>query len=153
MPGVPARGLVGPALFLPDLGAKSRNEALREIVASAGAAASVEEPEEALRILLGRETLGTTAVGKGVAIPHGRSMVVPKPFLAFARSHRGVAWEAPDGEDVHLIFLLLAPDPLQWRKPYLEQLAQLARVTALARNRRRLLLAPDLETIRAILMG
>jgi mannitol/fructose-specific phosphotransferase system IIA component (Ntr-type) len=144
-------GLLVPALFLPDLGARIHKEALREIVAAARGA--VEGPDELLRILLDRETLGTTAVGKGVAIPHGRTMVVPKPFLAFARSLRGVPWKAPDGEDVHLIFLLLAPDTPQWRRPYLEHLARLAGVAAQVKNRKRLLSAPDLVTVQTILAG
>jgi mannitol/fructose-specific phosphotransferase system IIA component (Ntr-type) len=146
-------GLLVPALFLPDLDARILKEALREIVAAARDARAVEEPEELLRILLDRETLGTTAVGKGVAIPHGRTMVVPRPYLAFARSHQGVPWKALDGEDVHLIFLLLAPDTPQWRRPYLEHLARLAGVTAQVRNRKRLLSAPDLATVQAILAG
>jgi mannitol/fructose-specific phosphotransferase system IIA component (Ntr-type) len=151
--GKPSGGPLVPALFLPDLDALSHKEALREIVAAARAAGAVEAPEEALRILLDREILGTTAVGKGVAIPHGRSMVVPRPYLAFARSLRGVPWQAPDDEDVHLIFLLLAPDTPPWRGPYLEHLARLAAVGALIGNRKRLLSAPDLATVRAILAG
>lgn len=153
MPGTPAGGLLLPALFLPDLAARSHKDALREIVAAARDAGAAEEPQEPLRILLDREILGTTAIGKGVAIPHGRSMVVPKPYLAFARSLRGVPWQAPDDEDVHLIFLLLAPDTPQWRRQYLEHLARLAGVAAVARNRKRLLAAPDLETVHAILAG
>ncbi len=151
LPEAPAAGFPSPALFLGDLRAGTREEALSEMVDAAAAARAVEAPKEVLRILLDREILGSTGVGKGVAIPHARSLAVPKPLVAFARSQRGVGWEAPDGEDVRLIFLLLAPDVARWRKPYLEHLARLARAVAAAQSRRRLLLAPDLQTVQAIL--
>jgi PTS system nitrogen regulatory IIA component len=151
--GTRVAGFLTPEHFLPDLRAVNRLEALRELVDAVAAVRSIREPGGILRVLRDRETLGTTAIGKGVAIPHGRSLVVARPLLAFARSQHGVAWDAPDGEDVHLIFLLLAPDAPSSRTPYLEQLAQLARVVALARNRNRLRLAHDLDTVRAVLMS
>jgi mannitol/fructose-specific phosphotransferase system IIA component (Ntr-type) len=140
-------------LYIPDLAARTREEALRELVQAAAEAGAVSTPAQALRILRDREVLGSTAIGKGVAIPHARSIGVASPWAAFANSRRGISWEALDGGDVHLVFLLLAPDAPRWRKDYLQHLARLAQVAALAKNRRRLLLARDLAAVRAILAG
>jgi len=142
---------VGAPLLLLDLQGRTRADVLPELVDALAAMGAIEAPRRVLRILLDREILGTTAIGKGVAIPHARSLGVMRPLLAVGRSRPGVAWEAPDDADVHLIFLLLAPDHSRGRKPYLDQLARIARVAALAENHERLLVAPDLASIRAIL--
>ena len=151
LPETPAPGPTSAPLLLVDLKGRRRADVLPELVDAIAAAGATQAPREVLRILLDREILGTTAVGRGVAIPHARSLGVNRPLLAVGRSRPGVAWEAPDDADVHLVFLLLAPDHPRGRKPYLDQLARIARVAALAENQRRLLAAPDLASIRAIL--
>lgn len=151
LPEAPAAGAVGTPFLLLDLKGRRRADALPELVDALAAAGAIESPREVLRILLDREILGTTAIGKGVAIPHARSLAVIRPLLAFGRSLPGVAWDAPDGADVHLVFLLLAPDNPRGRKPYLDQLARIVRVAARAENHPRFLGAPDLASVRAIL--
>ncbi len=59
--------------------------------------------------LLKREELGSTGIGKGVAIPHGRSLVVDKLELLVGRSEKGVDFNAIDNKPVHLFFLIVAP--------------------------------------------
>ena len=59
--------------------------------------------------LLNREKLGSTGVGKGIAIPHCRSLVVEKPLISVGRSKKGVDFGSLDGKPVHIIFLVCAP--------------------------------------------
>lgn len=65
---------------------------------------------ELLDLLLERETLGSTGVGDGVAIPHCKSPLLEAPVLLFGRSDTGVDFSAVDGKPVHLFFLLVVPE-------------------------------------------
>lgn len=80
--------------------------------------------------LFNREKLGSTGVGKGIAIPHCRSLVVEKPLIAVARSRKGVDFGSLDGEPVHIIFLVCAPPQ---PKP-MEYLLILGRVAQLCKE-------------------
>jgi len=85
--------------------------------------------------LMGRERLGSTALGEGVAIPHCR-MECPRILGAFVRLEQPVDYDAPDGEPVDLLFVLVVPPSEQ--SAHLEVLATLARVFQDPDNRRRL---------------
>jgi PTS system nitrogen regulatory IIA component len=106
-----------------------------------------------LSLLFEREKLGSTGIGKGVAIPHARSLTVSDLRVAMATSRSGIPWRAPDGEPVRLIFLVLAPSMERARKPYLDLIAQIARRTRLARDRRRLLEATTFEEVASAMEG
>ncbi len=149
-PGGTTHPLLEPSLYIPELLAGGREQALTELVDRLRSR-SVVRDTSLLRLLLHREALGSTAIGKGVAIPHARSMALSTAHLVFARSPRGVDWEAPDGEAVHLVFLLLAPDTPPWHKHYLDLLAQLAALLRLARNRNRLLQAGSFQRVAEVL--
>jgi PTS system nitrogen regulatory IIA component len=77
-----------------------------------------------LDMLRNREQLGSTAVVKGVAFPHGRSLAVPKLMVVFARHRGGVRFDSIDGEPTHLFFVLLAP-PQDRANRYLPALGKL----------------------------
>jgi len=62
-----------------------------------------------LEVLRGREELGSTGIGKGVAIPHCRSAVLPELMLAFGRSKRGIEFGSMDNNPAHLFFLVASP--------------------------------------------
>ncbi|MBI5709045.1 MAG: PTS sugar transporter subunit IIA [Candidatus Eisenbacteria bacterium] len=111
----------------------------------------VRDPAMVLSLLLDRERLGSTAIGKGVAIPHARSLAVSGLRMVFATSRRGIPWEAPDGEPVRLIFLVLAPGIERARKPYLDLIAWVAGRERLARDRKRLLEARSFEEVVTVL--
>lgn len=81
-----------------------------------------------LRLLARRELLGSTAVGRGIAIPHCRSLVVPRVRMAYARLKEPLPWDSIDGEPVRHIFLIVAP-PVEVSNQYLPTLGQLARAT------------------------
>lgn len=78
-----------------------------------------------LRILQRRENLGSTGVGRGIAIPHGRSLVVSRLRLAFARKPEGIDFQAIDGKPVFNFFLIMAP-PLEISNQYLPVLGKIA---------------------------
>jgi PTS system nitrogen regulatory IIA component len=78
-----------------------------------------------LRILQRRENLGSTGVGRGIAIPHGRSLVVSRLRLAFGQKPEGIDFEAIDGRPVFSLFLIVAP-PLEISNQYLPVLGRIA---------------------------
>ena len=78
-----------------------------------------------LRILQRRENLGSTGVGRGIAIPHGRSLVVSRLRLAFGRKPEGMEFQAIDGKPVFSFFLIVAP-PLEISNQYLPVLGKIA---------------------------
>lgn len=78
-----------------------------------------------LRILQRRENLGSTGVGRGIAIPHGRSLVVSRLRLAFGHKPGGVDYQAIDSQPVFSLFLIVAP-PLEISNQYLPVLGKIA---------------------------
>ena len=82
-----------------------------------------------LRILQRRENLGSTGVGRGIAIPHGRSLVVSRLRLAFGRSPGGIEYQAIDGRPVFSYFLIVAP-PLEISNQYLPVLGKIAQLAS-----------------------
>jgi PTS system nitrogen regulatory IIA component len=113
--------LVAPEAILPALKVISKKQALQELAARAASLTGQNE-----RSVLQREKLGTTAVGYGVAIPHGKLPKLEKLFGLFARLERPIDFEAMDGQPVDLIFLLLAPEGAG--ADHLKALARIARL-------------------------
>jgi len=91
---------------------QSKEEVIRELVGLLVRAGSIKERDvhKLVQILLKRESLGSTGIGQGVAIPHGKSDCVTKLIGAFGVSRAGVDFDALDGEPVTLFFLLVAPE-------------------------------------------
>lgn len=83
------------------------------------------DPDRVMEVVMAREQLGSTGIGHGVAIPHGRMPDLPAPMLALARHQEGVDFDAIDRQPVHIIVLLLVPDSDD--RQHLELLARLAR--------------------------
>jgi mannitol/fructose-specific phosphotransferase system IIA component (Ntr-type) len=78
-----------------------------------------------LRILRRRENLGSTGVGRGIAIPHCRSLVSTRLRVAFGRHRDGVEWQAIDGRPARFFFLIVAP-PVEMSNQYLPVLGRIA---------------------------
>ena len=93
-----------------DLRAKDKRGVIREMVDLLAGAGEVKNKEELARILMDRETLGSTGIGQGIGIPHGKSPRVKKLVAAFGVSKKGVEYESLDGEPVYIFFLLVAPE-------------------------------------------
>jgi len=79
-----------------------------------------------VKALLEREKLGTTGIGDGIAIPHGKLADLDEMYVAFGKSDAGIPFEAMDGKPVHLFFLLVAPE--QSTGQHLKTLAKLSRM-------------------------
>jgi len=92
-----------------DLQSRDKKGAITELVDLLYKEKKVKDSAKAINAIIEREKLGTTGVGQGVAIPHGRTDSVNELVGAFGISKHGVEFEALDGEPVHLIFLLLSP--------------------------------------------
>jgi len=93
---------------IPGLAGRGKKEVLGELC-SALASQEKVDPEPLLEVLLEREKLGSTGIGDGIAIPHGKSDNIDKILIAFGRSLAGVDFDSLDGQPVHLFFLILAP--------------------------------------------
>ena len=117
------RDFLAPAAIKLDLSATSRDAVLRELVGLIHV--SDADAETLQRVLLRREGIGSTGVGRGIAIPHCRSLVVDTVRLAFGRHPGGVDYAAIDGRPVHHFFLILAP-PLEVSNLYLPILGRIA---------------------------
>ena len=122
---MPITDLVAPEAILPALKVISKKQALQELAARAAALTGQNE-RAVFEVLLQREKLGTTAVGYGVAIPHGKLPKLDKLFGLFARLERPIDFEAMDGQPVDLVFLLLAPEGAG--ADHLKALARIARL-------------------------
>lgn len=96
-------------LGLVELRHKRRESVLAQLIAVAESAGIVRDADILLASLLRAQRIGTTAVGKGLAVPHARSFAVKRPGLLLGRSLRGVEWGAVDGTSVQIVALVLSP--------------------------------------------
>jgi PTS system nitrogen regulatory IIA component len=95
---------------LENLKALNKRDALAELAGVFAKGRTKFDPEAMLHVLLERERLGSTGIGDGIAIPHGKLPGLNEMLLSFGRSPEGIAFEAMDGKPVHLFFLLMAPE-------------------------------------------
>ncbi len=106
-----------------DLPGDSKDDILQALIELLG----LDQKAEAalLKMLRRRETLGSTGIGHGIAIPHCRSLAVNRLRVAFGRKPHGVDFRAVDGQPVHFFFLIVAP-PLEVSNQYLPVLGKVA---------------------------
>lgn len=131
--------------ILPDLQATSREDVLREMVEHLLETGKIKDGDGLVQILLDREMLGSTGIGHGVAIPHGRLAGLKEILLVFGRSEKGVQFEAQDGKPVTLFFLLVAPEDSAGL--HLKALARISRVLKNPECRAALLNSNDREVL------
>ena len=117
--------LVKPDAILSSLKANSKKQALQALAEKAAALTGLEE-REIFETLVQREKLGSTGVGGGIAIPHGKLARLDRIFGLFARAPKPIDFEALDEQPVDLIFLLLAPEGAG--ADHLKALARVARL-------------------------
>jgi PTS system nitrogen regulatory IIA component len=122
---MPLPDLVAPNAIIPALKVNNKKQALQELAAKAAELTGQNE-RSIFEVLLQREKLGSTGVGNGIAIPHGKLGKLTKLFGLFARLDRPVDFEALDGQGVDLVFLLLAPEGAG--ADHLKALARVARL-------------------------
>jgi PTS system nitrogen regulatory IIA component len=109
-----------------DLQSTDKETIIQEMVDLLVESNQIKKPNEMIKILLERESLGSTGIGQGIAIPHGKSSDVSKMVGAIGISKKGVDFEALDGEPVYIFFLLLAP--ADSAGPHLKALARISRL-------------------------
>ena len=111
-----------------NLEAKDKEGVIRELVKQLVKAGEIKpaDEEKIVPVLLARESLGSTGIGQGVGIPHGKSNVVKQLVGAFGISRRGVNFDSLDGEAAQIFFLLLAPEDSAG--PHLKALARISRL-------------------------
>lgn len=137
------------SLVLPDLRATDKTAVLREMTAALEAALPTVDAEAALAVLLDREGLGTTGIGDGIAIPHGKIGGLDHIVLCIGRSLHGVDFESLDYKPCTMFFLVLAPE--QVAGMHLRILAQISRQLKDESFRRDFLEAPDRDALYALL--
>jgi len=142
--------VLDPSLFVPDLRTRRKESVLGEMIARAHLAGAVRLPELLRETLVLRERAGSTGVGKGVAVPHARSLSVSEPHLVVARSRRGLAWTPGDPQPVTLVLLALSPAEVP-AEGHLDFVARVVGATRLQRNRQKLLEAESFDAVAAVL--
>ncbi|HEY0442557.1 MAG TPA: PTS IIA-like nitrogen regulatory protein PtsN [Xanthobacteraceae bacterium] len=145
---MPIDDLLTPAAVIPALKVNNKKQALQELSAKA-AGLSGQSERAILDVLMQREKLGSTAVGGGVAIPHGKLPKLENLVGLFARLARPIDFEALDGQQVDLIFLLLAPEGAG--ADHLKALARVARLLRDPDVGRKLRDSLDAEALFAVL--
>lgn len=114
-----------PEYVLADMKAENKQEALRELLEPLQNVPGVDV-QHALDILLERERIGTTGIGDGIAIPHGKLEELERILLIFGRSAKGVDFQALDHKPCHIFFMVLAPE--QTTGTHLRILAHISRL-------------------------
>ena len=140
---------LSPEAIIPALAGTTKGDVLAEMsnflaekpVGSGGAI----DPKVLYRALEERERLASTAIGDGIAIPHGKLDSVDHLLGALGRSVSGIAFDSIDGKPTHIVFMLVAP--LNSAGVHLKALARLSRLFRDANFRQRLLDAPDSATM------
>ena len=128
-----------PDRVIADLTEREKSAVLKEMAGQLADTESGLDPAQILKVLQDREKISTTAIGEGVAIPHGKLPNVQKVSALFARSLQGVDFASLDGEPTYLFFTLIAPQDAA--ADHLKALARISRLLKDPDLRRRLLAA------------
>jgi len=132
-------------MIISQLTSSNKAGVLRELVRVLAQAEKEVDEERMLEILLERESLGSTGIGEGVAIPHGKSKDVKKLLASFGKSLPGIDFQSMDGKPTHLFFLLVAPEDSAGI--HLKALARISRLMKDQNFRKRLMEANSAEEI------
>ncbi len=135
--------LIRREMLLPALRSTDKTGIIRELAAHIAAQHPDIERGELARVLIERESLASTAIGEGVAIPHGKLSGLTEIVAALARVRRGVDFDSMDGQPTYLFFVLVAPEASTG--VHLKALARISRVFRNPEFRRRLLSADDAD--------
>ena len=136
--------------ILEQLSSRTKGDVLKELADVVLSEQTDYHPGEAVNVLMEREKLGSTGIGDGIAIPHGKLNIVDDLAISFGRSKEGIDFKAMDGKPVYLFFLLLAPENAAGQ--HLKMLAKLSRMLKDATFRKNLLEAPSKEEIYRIIL-
>ena len=136
--------ILSPDMVLSELKAADKDSAIREMSAFIASERGLRG-DEVMRTLLERERLGSTGIGEGVAIPHGKLGSVGEIVACLGRAPAGVDFDSMDGQPTYLFFVLVAPESSTGA--HLKALARISRVFKDPEFRRRLMAASDADTM------
>lgn len=130
-----------------DIKSSKKEDVIRELVDALVSSGDIEKKHRNKLIdsLMARESLGSTAIGQGIAIPHAKSECISKLVAAFGLSKKGVDFDSLDGELAHVFFLLVAPQDSAG--PHLKALARISRLLKDKYFRDNLRACPDAGSI------
>jgi PTS system nitrogen regulatory IIA component len=134
--------------IIADLKSRTKTEVLDELVTPLARRSGVS-PEELVRVLLERERLGSTGIGGGIGIPHGKLRDLDNLMIAFGLSRKGVDFESLDGEPARIFFLLLTPENSTGL--HLKMLARISRILKNEPFKERLMASDGADQIYEIL--
>lgn len=137
------------AAIIPELKAKDKNSVIQELAELIAKVEPSINVDGLVKILLEREALGSTGIGSGVAIPHGKLSQIDHIVAAFGRSPAGIDFDSQDGEPAHLFFALIAPENTAGL--HLKALAKLSRLLKETGFRQKLLQAQDAASLYKII--
>ena len=131
--------------IIPELRSKNKGEVLEELTGALLNTKANLDKEALVAVLLERERLGSTGIGDGIAIPHGKVQDLDELVLSFGRSTEGIEFDSMDGRPTHLFFLLIAPE--NSAGIHLRALAKISRLLKSGQFRQRLLEAETSEAL------
>ena len=140
--------VLNPETICADLKAQDKEGILEELSATVANSAGVDA-DELVRVLLERERLGSTGIGGGIGIPHGKLKTLQSLVLGFGLSRNGVNFESMDGKPTHIFFLLLTPENSTGL--HLKVLARISRILKNDPFKEKLMAATTTEEIYAII--
>ena len=135
--------------IIAELTARDKKGVLEELVSVLVTHKRLPDKEKPVEILLERERLGSTGIGDGIAIPHGKLKGIQRIICSFGRTKAGIDFQSIDERPTHLFFLLLAPEDSA--SEHLQALARLSRLLKDDHLRKRLLEADSKEDIYRII--
>jgi len=133
--------ILNPAAIVAEMSADGKTAVLGELASALLQIESQLDRDEVLQVLQEREQLGSTGIGDGVAIPHGKLKAIDRLMIVFGRHRRGVDFDSMDGRPAHLFFLLLAPE--ESAGVHLKALARISKLLRSPEVRQRLLEGAD----------
>jgi len=137
-------------LIIADLRETEKCKVLEELVEFVAQKIAGIDAGELLKVLLDREQMGSTGIGDGIAIPHGKLKDLKQIIAVFGKSSRGVAFDAMDGRPVYLLFLLIAPE--NSAGVHLKALARLSRLLKRNGFRQKLMNLSDAEQLYQVII-
>lgn len=137
--------IIKPESIVPELRSRDKRGVLAELANVVSEVEPAVDRDALVQVLEEREKLGSTGIGDGVAIPHGKLEGINNPIMSFGRSRVGVDFDSMDARPVHLFFLLVAPE--NSAGAHLKVLAKIAKLLKDSEFRKKLLNAKDRDEI------
>lgn len=135
--------------IIDDLTADNKTGVIRELAAGVATSANAD-PDSIASVLMDRESLGSTGIGGGIAIPHGKLDAVESVTVGFGLSRKGIDYDSLDNRPVHIFFLLLTPE--NSTGGHLKVLAQISKMLKLDQFKDRLKSASSADEIYQIIL-